>query len=346
MATSTYDPCLLITTTKAAFGVVGMQTDDTLILGSKEFDTIEEEELTKAKFSAKPKELLSPETPLIFNGCILTQKEGDIELRQKEQGRKLKTVNPTTKDPQHEYREQRARGAYIATICQPETAFDLSVAAQHQNPTEADITALNKRIEWQITHMDRGIKYIALDLPTAKLFVFVDRSFANNKDFSSQIRYEIILANKTTHNEEFELSGNLIHWSSTKSKRVTRSVLASEIYGMVGGVDMAIAISTTITMIADQLRLPRILTIVCTDSYSLYECLVKLGTTTEKRLMIDIMALRQSYERRELMEIRWINGQDNPADAMTKPNPNKALEKFITTNRLQVRVEGWVKREE
>jgi hypothetical protein len=59
--------------------------------------------------------------------------------------------------------------------------------------------------------MDRGIKYIALDLPTAKLFVFVDGSFANNKDFSSQIGYEIILANETTHNEEFELSRNLIH---------------------------------------------------------------------------------------------------------------------------------------
>ena len=77
-----------------------------------------------------------------------------------------------------------------------------------------------------------------------------------------------------------------------------------------------------------------------------YECLVKLGTTKEKRLMIDIMAIRQSYERRELQEIRWINGQDNPADAMTKSNPNRALEKFLDTNHLQVRVEGWVKRGE
>jgi hypothetical protein len=70
----------LITTTKRTFGIVGIQTDNTLILRSKEFDTIEEEELTKAKFRAKPKKLLSPETLLIFNGCILTQKEGDIEL--------------------------------------------------------------------------------------------------------------------------------------------------------------------------------------------------------------------------------------------------------------------------
>ena len=70
---------------------------------------------------------------------------------------------------------------------------------------------------------------------------------------------------------------------------------------------MSFAISSTISMIMKQLRLPTIPTIVCTDSYSLYESLVKLGTTKKKRLMIDIMTLHQSYERKELFEIRWIN---------------------------------------
>jgi len=76
----------------------------------------------------------------------------------------------------------------------------------------------------------------------------------------------------------------------------------------------------------------------------LYECLVKLGTTAEKRLMIDIMALRQSYERREIAEIRWINGEDNPADALTKAKPNGALARFIDTNKLTIRVEGSIVR--
>ena len=58
--------------------------------------------------------------------------------------------------------------------------------------------------------------------------------------------------------------------------------------------------------------------------------------------MIDIMALRQSYERRELAEIRWIKGESNPADAMTKSVPNKALAQIISTNRLEVRVQGYV----
>lgn len=73
---------------------------------------------------------------------------------------------------------------------------------------------------------------------------------------------------------------------------MTRSVLASEIYGMVGGADMGYAIVITINLISSQLKLLAIPRIVCTDSYSLYEFIVKLSTTKEKRLMIDIMVLR------------------------------------------------------
>ena len=57
---------------------------------------------------------------------------------------------------------------------------------------------LNKQLQQQLDNLKRGIKYVNLDLKYTKLFVFVDKSFANNKDLSSQIRYEIILANETT----------------------------------------------------------------------------------------------------------------------------------------------------
>lgn len=113
---------------------------------------------------------------------------------------------------------------------------------------------------------------------------------------------------------------------------------------MVNGIDSAIVLGTILKMITDQLDLPQIPIVVCTDSYSLYECMVKLGTTKEKRLMIDIMSVRQSYERRELSEIRWINGNDNPADALTKANPTKSLQQLVETNKIRVRVEGWVHR--
>ena len=72
---------------------------------------------------------------------------------------------------------------------------------------------------------------------------------------------------------------------------------------MVNRVDMAIAIGTTLKIIIHQLKLPTIPIIMCTDLYSLYKCLVKLNTTKEKRLIIDIMALWQSYERQKLFKI-------------------------------------------
>jgi len=50
-----------------------------------------------------------------------------------------------------------------------------------------------------------------VDLAIAKLYVFVDESFANNKDLSSQLEYLIILVNKGTKGKgEFNLHGNLI----------------------------------------------------------------------------------------------------------------------------------------
>jgi hypothetical protein len=69
-------------------------------------------------------------------------------------------------------------------------------------------------------------------------------------------------------------------------------VLASKLYAMAHGFDIGASLKTTIDK-ALNINLPLIL---CTDSKSLYDCLVKLGTTQEKRLMIDIMCLRQAYE--------------------------------------------------
>jgi len=66
---------------------------------------------------------------------------------------------------------------------------------------------------------------------------------------------------------------------------------------MVGRINMAIAIGIILKMITNQLELPVIPIIMCTNLYSFYKCLVKLSTTKEKRLIIDIMAFWQSYKQ-------------------------------------------------
>jgi hypothetical protein len=113
-----------------------------------------------------------------------------------------------------------------------------------------------------------------------------------------------MLVNKSKDaNNTFIICSNVIYYSSTKCKRVTQSVLALEIYSIVNSFNIGIAIATTLRIIIERLRLPAIPLVICTDLYSLYECLVKLRTTKEKRLIIDIIALRQLYKRREITEI-------------------------------------------
>jgi hypothetical protein len=113
---------------------------------------------------------------------------------------------------------------------------------------------------------------------------------------------------------------------------------------MANGVNMAIAISTTIRMIAARFNVSKILLVVCTNSFSLYKCLVKLGITKEKRLIIDIMALHQAYERQKIQDIRWINDDNNPANAITKAKPNRALEQLVTDNKITIKLQGWMDR--
>ena len=78
-----------------------------------------------------------------------------------------------------------------------------------------------------------------LDINSLSLLVFTDASFANNKDLSSQIGFIIVLMDRNQ-------SANILHWSSIKCKRVTRSVLASKLYGLAHGFDMGAAIKSII----------------------------------------------------------------------------------------------------
>jgi hypothetical protein len=177
-------------------------------------------------------------------------------------------------------------------------------------------------------------------LGITKLFVFVNGSLSNLKDFTSQIGHIIIFINKFKRKNKFIIKRNLINASSTKYKHITWSNLASKICGVIDSLDLAYVITATLKIIIDQRNLPEIPIIFYIDSKFLYEYIIKLGTTKEKRLIIDIIAIRQAYEKKELFEIHYINKQDNPIDTITKLLLNKVLKKFINTNELTIRIQG------
>ena len=50
-----------------------------------------------------------------------------------------------------------------------------------------------------------------INLPTIKLFIFINRLFINNKDFSSWLGYKIIITNKFIKENNFIIYSNLIY---------------------------------------------------------------------------------------------------------------------------------------
>jgi hypothetical protein len=97
--------------------------------------------------------------------------------------------------------------------------------------------------------------YILLNLGIAKLFVFINGSLGNLKDFISQIRYIIILVNKFKRKNKFIIKGNLINTSSIKYKYITWSNLVSKICRIINNLDLIYITAVILKIIIDQQNL-------------------------------------------------------------------------------------------
>ncbi len=179
-------------------------------------------------------------------------------------------------------------------------------------------------MNWQIINQSRDLKYVKLNQSTLQLMIFIDSSFVNNSDLSSQIDYVICLADA--------IHANILHWSSVKCKRMTRNVLTIELFAMIHDFDVDSVLKATLTKMLDVV----VSLILATNSKSLYDCLVRLRTTIEKRLMIDVVILRQCYERREITEVKWIHEFNNWVDSMTKIKSFTVLKTMIDINQINL----------
>ena len=61
------------------------------------------------------------------------------------------------------------------------------------NPNKIDAKLLNKRIQWQIKNLIRGLSFVKLNIKILQLFIFTDSLFINNKNPLLQIGYILVL---------------------------------------------------------------------------------------------------------------------------------------------------------
>jgi hypothetical protein len=194
------------------------------------------------------------------------------------------------------------------------------------------IRDLNKIVKL-VKSIDLPLRFPKLDINTLKLVVYTDSSFCNNEDMSSQLGYIIFLSDSTGKCQP-------LHYSSHKSKRVTRSVLGGEFMAFADGIDMTIMLKHDMEQVICQ----NIPIHAFTDLLSLFDVISRSNTTSEKRLLIDITAAKEAYKEGTIDTIGFIRTNFNPADAFTKVVRCHALENMLPRGKIEHPIEQWVER--
>ena len=100
---------------------------------------------------------------------------------------------------------------------------------------------------------------------------------------------------------------------------MARFTLTAETLAAIEAVDSALVLKQNIEEIL-KIELPSIRLMV--DNKSLYDAVRTSNTLSEKRLMIDMSALRQMTEINEV-EVKWIAPKDQLANVFTKDGADK-----------------------
>lgn len=83
-----------------------------------------------------------------------------------------------------------------------------------ENPTEQDIEQLNKIIKYCQTSNQQELNFIHIDLKSAKLLLFTDASFANTRNYKSQLGCVIVFPDNSQR-------VNVVHYRSCEDASVS-----------------------------------------------------------------------------------------------------------------------------
>ena len=119
-----------------------------------------------------------------------------------------------------------------------------------------------------------------------------------------------------------------------------RSIMAEEIYDFSAAFDEAFAIRHDLQLVLNT----KIALKMYTDSKQLFDVITRALHTTEKRLMVEIMAAREAYNRHEISNVGLILGDENQADGLTKSRVSVKLNRVLSQGKDLTAAVQWIYR--
>ena len=184
--------------------------------------------------------------------------------------------------------------------------------------TVADLKEVNSVLRYIRATSEASIKIVPLDLEKLIFVTYGDSGFANAPNNKSQGGLVVTATDKEALGQT--RAASLLDWKSYRHQRILRSTLAAEAAALDRSYDharfMAMAFSEMVyaNFKATMNERPLFEVIPVTDARSLWDAVHRLSTSfTEKRVEIDVAALRQSCRG-----LRWVPTEQMKADCMTK----------------------------
>ena len=298
-------------------GLISVHVDDFIWCGSHDF----QEKVIKTLKSVFK---ISKESKKAFRylGIDLNQQQTFLLLGQNSYIDSLEPIllpKSLDKDADVDHDLRRSFKALVGQInwacgtSRPDSSFDGCVLSTSQSkPTYRNLIDANKALR-EMKNNKLQIKFPKLQLSSLKIAVYSDASYGNLNDGSSQGGYIVFICDKC---------GNCapVSWASKKLKRVVRSTLAAETLAAIEALDSAYLVAKLLSEFLSEKNTREI--DIFTDNKSLYDAVGTSNLVVEKRLRVDIAALREMLEK-DNVNFKWVESSHQLADALTKKGASK-----------------------
>ena len=298
-------------------GIICCHVDDFLHAGDELFEALMEK--LRGRFSAGKVE----EKEFRYIGFKVKQYENRVILDHSEYIERMKneTVDPKratdkkeilTTQEQKLYRQLVGQLNWAVQGSRPDMAFEMiNMSTKLKQGTVENLVRVIKKIS-RMKDFHSYMTFPRLNKAAElKIVVFTDASLGNiNEGTGSTGAYIVWLMDNT---------GQCcpIAWNAHKIKRVVRSTLAAETLGLEEGLEASYYYRE---MLASILGVkPRTVMIEAyVDNKSIIEAILSTRLVEDKRLRVDVAAIKESLQLHDVKKIQWVPGHLQLANPMTK----------------------------
>lgn len=129
-------------------------------------------------------------------------------------------------------------------------------------------------------------------------------------------------------------------YSSKQARGVARSIMAGEFYAFDDAFDTAFILKHDLQRIYQQ----HIPLVMLASSKQMFHVITKASPTTEKRLIIDVAAAREAYNRHEISNLGLLQFEHNISNGITKQWQSAVLSKIMRTAMDVNPAQQWITR--